>query len=156
MTKRSYLDGYRGTAQRAPGSRQATIPLYPAGTRIGGEEMTTDRRFRYYRTDFGTLPVRVIHMDLVFDVFDEHTVVTSEMQIETGKSRYLTLRSMHGTWKMLPCNARTGNSRLNMIPAGTSCVSTFSHQYLHILRLCSGRRMSAVRPIPSLKAFTTM
>ena len=47
--------------------------------------MTTDRRFRYYRTDFGKLPVRVIHMDLVFDVFDDHTLVTSEMHIETGK-----------------------------------------------------------------------
>lgn len=37
----------------------------------------TDRMFRYYREDFGKIPVRVIHMDLIFDVFDDHTRVTS-------------------------------------------------------------------------------
>jgi len=39
----------------------------------------TDRMFRYYRTDFGRIPVRVIHMDLIFDVFDDHSVVTSAL-----------------------------------------------------------------------------
>ena len=28
----------------------------------------TDRMFRYDKEDFGKIPIRVIHMDLVFDV----------------------------------------------------------------------------------------
>src|SRR5512138_3648526 len=43
----------------------------------------TDRQFRYYRKDFGEIPVRVIHMDLVFDVFDDHTLVTSDLHLES-------------------------------------------------------------------------
>ena len=42
-----------------------------------------DRMFRYYREDFGKIPVRVLHMDLVFDVFDDHTNVTSDLHAET-------------------------------------------------------------------------
>ena len=43
----------------------------------------TDRQFRYYREDFGEIPVRVVHMDLVFDVFDDHTRVTSDLHLES-------------------------------------------------------------------------
>ena len=43
----------------------------------------TDRMFRYYKEDFGKIPVRVIHMDLVFDVFDDHTKVTSDLHAES-------------------------------------------------------------------------
>jgi len=39
--------------------------------------------FRYLRKDFGTTPVRVIHMDLTFDVFDDHTNVTSDLHAES-------------------------------------------------------------------------
>ncbi len=44
----------------------------------------TDRLFRYYREDFGKVPVRVIHMDLIFDVFDDHTYVTSDIRVESN------------------------------------------------------------------------
>ena len=43
----------------------------------------TDRLFRYYKDDFGKIPVRVIHMDLIFDVFDDHTKVTSDLHAES-------------------------------------------------------------------------
>ena len=43
----------------------------------------TDRLFRYYKTDFGTIPVRVIHMDLIFDVFEDHTKVISDLHAES-------------------------------------------------------------------------
>ena len=43
----------------------------------------TDRLFRYYKEDFGKIPVRVIHMDLVFDVFYDHTQVTSDLHVES-------------------------------------------------------------------------
>ena len=43
----------------------------------------TERLFRYYLDDFGKIPVRVIHMDLVFDVFDDHTRVTSDLHAES-------------------------------------------------------------------------
>ncbi|MFY9800015.1 MAG: M1 family metallopeptidase [Methanoregula sp.] len=43
----------------------------------------TDRLFRYYKDDFGKVPVHVIHMDLIFDVFDDHTTVTSDLHAES-------------------------------------------------------------------------
>jgi aminopeptidase N len=43
----------------------------------------TDRLFKYYRDDFGKIPVRVIHMDLTFDVFDDHTKVSSDFHAES-------------------------------------------------------------------------
>jgi aminopeptidase N len=46
----------------------------------------TSRMFRYYRDDFGKIPVRVIHMDLIFDVFDDHTKVTSDLHAESRES----------------------------------------------------------------------
>ncbi len=41
------------------------------------------RLFKYYPEDFGTLPVRVVHMDLDFDVYDDHTRVASHFVAET-------------------------------------------------------------------------
>ena len=43
----------------------------------------TDRLFRYYKEDFGKIPVRVIHMDLTFDVHDDHTKVSSALHVES-------------------------------------------------------------------------
>jgi aminopeptidase N len=43
----------------------------------------TDRLFRFYKEDFGKIPVRVIHMNLIFDVFDDHTKVTSDLHAES-------------------------------------------------------------------------
>jgi aminopeptidase N len=40
------------------------------------------RSYRYYRTDFGELPFDVIHMDLIFDIFDDHTRVDSRLKIK--------------------------------------------------------------------------
>jgi aminopeptidase N len=45
-----------------------------------------DRLFRYYKEDFGKIPVRVMHMALVFDVFDDHTKVTSDLLAESRES----------------------------------------------------------------------
>ena len=43
--------------------------------------MTGERLFTYYPTDFGKIPAEVCHMDLIFDIYDDHTVVHSEMQL---------------------------------------------------------------------------
>jgi aminopeptidase N len=43
----------------------------------------TDRMFRYYKEDFGKVPVHVVHMDLIFEVFADHTKVTSDLHAET-------------------------------------------------------------------------
>ncbi|ABN58116.1 MULTISPECIES: M1 family metallopeptidase [Methanoculleus] len=48
-----------------------------------GRESGERRLFRYYPEDFGALPVRVVHMDLVFDVYDGHTRVVSALTAET-------------------------------------------------------------------------
>jgi aminopeptidase N len=37
--------------------------------------------YRYYPEDFGELSVKVIHMDLLFDIFDDHTKVTSHLKL---------------------------------------------------------------------------
>ena len=44
------------------------------------------RLFRYYREDFGEIPVHVIHMDLIFDVFDDHTKVISDFCAESHET----------------------------------------------------------------------
>lgn len=36
-----------------------------------------DRVYKFYREDFGNLPVRVQHMDLEFDVYDDKTIVNA-------------------------------------------------------------------------------
>ena len=41
------------------------------------------RLFRYYPEDFGALPVRVVHMDITFDVYDGHTRVVSALTAVT-------------------------------------------------------------------------
>ncbi len=39
----------------------------------------SQREFKYYPEDFGKLPVKVVHFNLLFDIFDDHTVVESEL-----------------------------------------------------------------------------
>ena len=48
-----------------------------------GEEEGRKRLFRYYPEDFGATPVEVLHMDLVFDVYDGHTRVVSALTART-------------------------------------------------------------------------
>lgn len=48
-----------------------------------GGDRGQERLFRYYPGDFGALPVRVVHMDLTFDVYDGHTRVVSAFTAET-------------------------------------------------------------------------
>ncbi|WP_332449085.1 M1 family metallopeptidase [Methanoculleus sp.] len=48
----------------------------------GGDE-GRKRLFRYYPEDFGAIPVEVLHMDLIFDVYDGHTRVVSALTAET-------------------------------------------------------------------------
>lgn len=43
------------------------------------------RLFKYYPEDFGALDVEVIHMNLQFDVYDDHTVVDSAIFVKTLK-----------------------------------------------------------------------
>ena len=53
-----------------------------------GKAPMNGRLFRYYREDFPEPQVAVLHMDLVFDVFDDHTRVRSDLtfmaRTETG------------------------------------------------------------------------
>jgi aminopeptidase N len=50
---------------------------------LTGANGDPERLFRYYPEDFGTLPVRVVHMDLTFDIYDGHTRVVSALTAET-------------------------------------------------------------------------
>ncbi len=40
-----------------------------------------ERQFKYYPQDFGELTVKVLHMDLVFDIYDDHTIVESKLRV---------------------------------------------------------------------------
>lgn len=42
-----------------------------------------ERIYKYYPEDFGELTVKVVHMDLLFDIFDNHTMVTSHLKLQT-------------------------------------------------------------------------
>lgn len=42
-----------------------------------------ERIYKYYPEDFGELTVSVIHMDLLFDVYDDHTYVSSDLRVRT-------------------------------------------------------------------------
>jgi len=50
-----------------------------------------NRIFRYYPEDFGEIPVKVVHMDLTFDVYDEHTRVISVLTARTLERSVQTL-----------------------------------------------------------------
>jgi aminopeptidase N len=54
-------------------------------------ECPMDRIFRYYPQDFGKIPVKVVHMDLTFEVYDDHTRVTSLLTAKTLDSSLQTL-----------------------------------------------------------------
>lgn len=41
------------------------------------------KKFKYYPEDFGDLTVEVNHMDLIFDVYEDHTVVDSVLHVRT-------------------------------------------------------------------------
>ncbi|MBP7670885.1 M1 family metallopeptidase [Candidatus Gracilibacteria bacterium] len=43
------------------------------------------RQFKYYPEDFGDLTVQVLQMDLFFDVFEDRTIVESELKVEVLK-----------------------------------------------------------------------
>lgn len=40
------------------------------------------REFKYYQSDFASLPAKVLHLDLEFDIYPSHTVVSSHMRCE--------------------------------------------------------------------------
>ena len=53
--------------------------------------MTGERLFTYYPRDFGKIPAEVCHMNLLFDIYDDHTVVHSEMQLRAHDTPIETL-----------------------------------------------------------------
>ncbi len=51
----------------------------PTPTEPATKPVAPEREFKYYPEDFGKLPAHVEHFNLFFDVFDDHTVVSSDM-----------------------------------------------------------------------------
>lgn len=45
------------------------------------QEVPEGREFKYYPGDFGKLPAKVEHMNLTFDIFDNHTIVENDFTI---------------------------------------------------------------------------
>lgn len=42
-----------------------------------------EKIYKYYPDDFGELTIKVVHMDLLFDMFADHTKVTSHLKLQT-------------------------------------------------------------------------
>ncbi|MBS3128751.1 M1 family metallopeptidase [Candidatus Woesearchaeota archaeon] len=64
------------------------------------------RLFKYTREDFGKLPVQVLHMDLNFDIFHDHTDVVSHLKVKTVKPlKKLTLNAKNLTVSTVSCDA---------------------------------------------------
>lgn len=53
--------------------------------------MSEERLFTYYPSDFGMIPAKVRHMDLIFDIYDDHTVVHSDMLLRAHDTPIETL-----------------------------------------------------------------
>ncbi len=51
----------------------------PNPTEPTTKAVASEREFKYYPDDFGKLPAHVEHFNLFFDVFDDHSVVSSDM-----------------------------------------------------------------------------
>src|SRR3990167_7389922 len=66
------------------------------------------RLFKYTREDFGKLPVQVLHMDLNFDIFHDHTDVVSHLKVKTVKPlKKLTLNAKNLTYSKFSYSAST-------------------------------------------------
>lgn len=59
------------------------------------------RIFKYYPEDFKSLPIQVIHMDLVFDVYETYTKVKSSLKVKSLDSVISTLELNANTLEIL-------------------------------------------------------
>ncbi|MBR9707539.1 MAG: DUF3458 domain-containing protein, partial [Candidatus Diapherotrites archaeon] len=63
------------------------------------------KEFKYYPEDFGKLTVKVSHYDLDFDVFDDHTVVKSDLKANALQSlKELVLNAENLDIKSVACD----------------------------------------------------
>ena len=66
------------------------------------------RLFRYYPSDFSLPPVNVIHMDLEFDIYDEHTVTRSRLSAKTREQSLSRLELNAKDLEIISVTADTG------------------------------------------------
>jgi aminopeptidase N len=78
-----------------------------------------ERIFRYYPEDFGELAVTVLHMDLTFEIHDDHTRVTSVFQARTRDRsvKTLSLNARDQEVQDVSCNGRTVSIRYDRAAA---------------------------------------
>ena len=50
------------------------------------ENNQENKLFKYYPEDFSEPPVDVIHMDLEFDIYDDHTITDSHLHLKSPKN----------------------------------------------------------------------
>jgi aminopeptidase N len=66
------------------------------------------RLFRYYPSDFSLPPVNVIHMDLEFDIYDDHTVTRSRLTAKTRETSLAYLELNAKDLEIISVTADTG------------------------------------------------
>ena len=98
-----------------------------------------ERIYKYYPEDFGELTVNVIHMDLLFDVYDDHTYVSSDLKVRTlGKPiESLDLNCRDLDIKKVSCKDhdvsheyRADNHILSIEFESSTCMVFFSRTHL--------------------------
>lgn len=68
------------------------------------------KEFKYYPEDFKEPAVKVIHMDLVFDVYDKYTKANSDLKLKSKKSiKHLELNAKNLEIHKLKCNLSDSN-----------------------------------------------
>ena len=72
-----------------------------------------ERIYRYYPEDFGELPVTVLHMDLTFEIHDDHTRIRSALRARTRdlSVKTLTLNARDLEVRDISCEGRTVSFR---------------------------------------------
>ncbi|KQC04185.1 MAG: peptidase [Methanoculleus sp. SDB] len=96
--------------------------------------MSPKRLFKYYPEDFDEPPVVVRHMDLVFDVFDDHTCVHSVLSAETRETPL----------PVLQLNAR--NLEIISVESGTGPVTYEYDRNKHLLSVVFSRSVPPRTP----------
>ena len=88
-----------------------------------GKGRKQSRIFTYYPGDFGEIPVKVVHMDLTFDVFNDHTRVTSfltaksldtSLQTLTLNAKDLEIISITSEGRRVTCDYRKDESKIHL------------------------------------------
>ncbi len=87
-----------------------------------------DREFKFYPQDFGALTVTPLHMDLTFDVFDDHTITTSDFKLRVRDKSISSLELNAKNLEVQSVSSSSGKITYHYEPKENKIVITFGKQ----------------------------